>query len=376
MPRRTPSCARRCDNFAQIGALPGDPVAAAALDALRTWTGQEHVALTRHFEQRRRGGFVRECHGDLHLGNIAIVDGRVTIFDCIEFSERLRWIDVMSEVAFAVMDLLHRTRRDLAYRFLDAWLEITGDYAGLAALRFHLVYRAMVRAKVTLLRATQLGHGGPPAAAPADFRDYLDLATHCARPRRPAIVITHGVSGSGKTTLTQRLLEESGAIRIRTDVERKRMHGVAATERSGSPLAGGLYTREATEAVYRRVLALSRGVATAGQIVIVDGTFLERRQRDLFRHLATEVGATFLIMAVDAPEATLRRRVARRRERAADASEADLAVLEHQLRAREPLAPDERGAAIAFDADDPLDRMRETPGWKDLVERMDAAGAA
>src|SRR6266516_4567782 len=107
-----------------------------------------HAARRGAFLRRVEEGFVRECHGDLHLGNIARIDGELTIFDCIEFNPALRWIDVMSEVAFTVMDLEDRGRADLSHRFLNAYLERTGDYSGLAVLRFYLVYRALVRAKI------------------------------------------------------------------------------------------------------------------------------------------------------------------------------------------------------------------------------------
>ncbi len=358
------------DNFAQIRALMENAEQTTALDALRDWTEREHAALAPLFGRRRRDGFVRECHGDLHLGNIAIVEGKVTVFDCIEFNDRLRWIDVMSEVAFAVMDLQDRKRPDLAYRFLNAWLEITGDYAGLAVLRFYLVYRAMVRAKVTRLRAAQLGTADAQTALLGEFRAYLELARFYAIPPRPAILITHGLSGSGKTTLSQRLLQRAGAIRIRTDVERKRVRGLAATARSGSVVGGGIYTADATEAVYRRALTLARAVATAGYVAIVDGTFLERRQRDLFRALGEELDVPFLMVTFDAAEETLRERVARRGERATDASEANLAVLRRQLQVQEPLAPEERAAAIVFDAGTPPDRVEQAPAWRMLLGRL------
>ena len=146
-------------NFSQIRPLLAAPADQAELDALALWAEREHQAHHAAFCERQRGGFIRECHGDLHLGNIARIDGEITIFDCIEFNDAMRWIDVMSEVAFTVMDLQDRGRRDLGHRFLNAYLEITGDYAGLSVLRFYLAYRAMVRAMVARLRAVQLGSG-------------------------------------------------------------------------------------------------------------------------------------------------------------------------------------------------------------------------
>jgi len=377
-PFGTPETALRValQNFAQIEPLLDDPQDRAALEALRAWTHREHAARLPAFRQRREAGFVRECHGDLHLGNIAVIDGRVTIFDCIEFNDELRWIDVMSEVAFTVMDLADRGRPDLAHRFQNAYLEITGDYAGLSVFRFYLAYRALVRAKVACLRAGQLAAGDEKEALVAEYRGYVDLARHYAQPPRPAILVTHGLSGSGKTTLTQALLEMTGAIRIRTDVERKRLHGLAAEGRSGSQLGAGLYTPDATERTYRRALALAEAVAAAGRVAIVDGTFLRRAQRDLFRARAAELALPFAIVNFAAGDATLRARVAERAERATDASEADLAVLDHQLRTREPLDTDERECTIDYDAEAPPGRARDPASWRGVLERLGIAAPA
>ena len=144
-------------NFAQLQALLTEQRDVASLAALRSASDGEYAAHRSLFEQRLVQGYVRECHGDLHLGNIVLVDGQPVPFDGIEFNPALRWIDVMSEIAFTVMDLLHYRRADLAWRFLNAWLEATGDYAGIRVLRFYLVYRAMVRAKVGAIRAAQPG---------------------------------------------------------------------------------------------------------------------------------------------------------------------------------------------------------------------------
>ncbi|MET0167693.1 MAG: AAA family ATPase, partial [Vicinamibacterales bacterium] len=298
-------------NFAQIRSLLNTQAEVMELAALAAWAEREHAACTAAMARRRRQGFVRECHGDLHLGNIAFVEGKLTIFDCIEFNEEMRWIDVMSEVAFAAMDLRDRGRPDLAHRFLNAYLEITRDYDGLSVLRFYLVYRAMVRAKISRLRAHQLGAGDAQAAALAEYRGYLNIAGDCSQPSRPAIVITHGLAGSGKTTLSQALLEMIGAVRIRTDVERKRLHGLPATTRDRAGIEAGLYTPEATRETYSQALQWTRCATTAGFRVIVDATFLKRWQRRLFRDLAHELGVPFIIVDFVADEATLRERIAR-----------------------------------------------------------------
>ena len=360
-------------NFVQIRRLEVPHAEAADLDALAVWTERQHAACAASMVRRRDEGFVRECHGDLHLGNIAFFEHELTIFDCIEFSEKMRWIDVMSEVAFMVMDLRDRGRPDFAYRFLNDYIEITGDYGGLEVLRFYLVYRAMVRAKVSRLRAEQLVHGDAKTAALDEYRGYLGIARQYAQPPHPAIVITHGLSGSGKTTLSQALLEMIGAVRIRTDVERKRIHGLPVTARVRSAIDEGLYAREATRETYLRALQLARGATAAGWKVIVDAAFLMRWQRRLFRDLATGLGIPFVVIALVAPDATLRERITRRLDDTHEASDANLAVLERQLQKQEPLAPDELGDTLVYDAQAPLVKEQLEARWRGVFDRLAAA---
>jgi aminoglycoside phosphotransferase family enzyme/predicted kinase len=360
-------------NFVQIRPLLDTNAEVADLDALVAWTERQHAACSASMVRRRGEGFVRECHGDLHLGNIAFFEHELTIFDCIEFSEGMRWIDVMSEVAFAAMDLRDRGWPDFSHRFLNDYLEITGDYDGLSVLRFYLVYRAMVRAKVSRLRAEQLGPGDAKAAALGDYRGYLNIARHYAQPPRPAIVINHGLAGSGKTTQSQALLEMIGAVRIRTDVERKRLHGLPAGARERSAIDAGLYAAEATRQTYLRALQLARGATAAGWRVIVDAAFLKRWQRRMFRDLAAELGIPFIVITFVAEEATLRERITRRLDDAHEASDADLAVLEHQLQTQEPLAPDELSDTVVYEAQAPLGKAHLEAHWRGVFDRLAAA---
>ena len=360
------------DNFREIRPLVTDAADRASLAALDAWTRREHAAHCAAFAARREEGFVRECHGDLHLRNIALVDGVPTIFDCIEFNERMRWIDVMNELAFTVMDLAHRNRPDLGHRFLDAYLDDCGDYAGVAVLRFYLVYRAMVRAKVACLRIAQLQGGAEGAALWREFREFLRLAAAYTEDPRPGVIVAHGFAGCGKTTLSQRLLERIGVVRIRTDVERKRLHGLAAEASSHSGIAGNLYAEAVTVTTYHYVATLARAVVAGRRTVIVDATFLKRWQRGLFRHLAAELGVAFTILDIVASETTLRERIVRRARVGGDASEADLAVLEHQLRSAEPLAADERADVVVYDGERPLEAAEGRTAWSALRDKLDA----
>ena len=354
-------------NFAELAPLLEDASDAAALSALEAWTRGEHARCAPAMARRRREGFVRECHGDLHLNNIAVVDGTPLPFDCIEFNDEMRWIDVASEIAFTTMDLYGRGRPDLAHRFLNAYLEATGDYDGLRVLRFYLVHRAMVRAKVDCLRAAQVPPGEAHAALHASFKRHLTLAGFLSRPAAPAVVITHGLAGSGKTTGTQALLEDVGGVRIRTDVERKRIHGLRAGDRPLAAVDAGLYASAATRTTYRRLLALARVATRAGYVIIVDGAFLKRWQRAMFRELSASAGIPFVIVSFVASETLLRARIARRLREARDASDADLGVLEHQLLTQEALTATERVDTVVCDSGRPPGAP--TP-WAEVRERI------
>ena len=294
---------------------------------------------------------MRECHGDLHLDNVVLSNSHPLVFDCIEFNPALRWIDVISEVAFTRMDLDHRGRPDLGNRFINHYLEHSGDYQGLSVLRLYQVYRALVRAKVEAIGAGQ--HRDGRAAAMQRVEAYLRLASGYTRPQQPRLLITHGLSGSGKTFWSGRLLAElDNCIRIRSDVERKRLYNLRPLDASGSQNDGdGIYTAAANTATYQRLAELARSLVTNGFTVIVEATFLWHTGRQQFRQLADDLGVPFLILDFQASVATLEQRVARRTEAGSDASEADVAILRQQLQKQQPLTPQELPAALSIDTE-------------------------
>lgn len=312
------------------------------LNGLHRWCNAEHARLAPLMSARKQRGFVRECHGDLHLANLAWFDGRLLIFDCLEFNPALRWIDVISEVAFCYMDLLHRGYAGLAARFLNAWLETTGDYEGVAMLRYYAVYRALVRAKVAALRAEQ-GH----ADSRADVSACLQLAAQLAHTTSLSLTITHGLSGSGKTTLSRQMLEKHGMIRLRSDVERKRLAGLDACARGGE--ASGLYSESFGLRTYQYLAERAEDLLASGWSVIVDAAFLQRWERDRFRELARRTGADFRILDIPTDPAVLRERVRLRQAEGSDASDAGLSVLERQLATALPLDADELAVCLAMD---------------------------
>ncbi len=289
--------------------------------------------LTRAFQSRRRRGHVRECHGDLHLGNVVLVGDTPMPFDCLEFSPALRWIDTINDVAFPFMDLLACARPDLAYRLLNRYLERSGDYAGLALLPFYAAMRALVRARVLLERAHQLdGTAADATAVRVQAQALLGLSLQLVRGESARLVIMHGLSGSGKSTTAAELAEAAGMVCVRSDVERRRTRCDTATLR---------YAPSEIDRTYRRLRAICKLGLAAGLPMIADATFLAHRHRRWFRDLACRMRVPMTIVHCEADVPTLRGRILSRMREGSDASEAGLPVLEMQLRTQEPFTADE-----------------------------------
>ncbi|MBI3771570.1 MAG: AAA family ATPase [Gammaproteobacteria bacterium] len=339
------------DNFLHIEPLLESSADKAALSRLQEWSVNTFQRLEYIFAERKANGYIRNCHGDMHLANMVLMDNEVVIFDCIEFNANLRWIDIISEVAFTTMDLAERGRPDFAARYLNTYLHYSGDYSGLAVLRFYQIYRALVRAKVTVIRMEQKDITPQQRdTLLRDYRRYIALAEQYTIPHQTPLIITHGVSGSGKTTLTQPALEHYGLIRLRSDVERKRLFGLSPDARTDSAPGSGIYSPDAGQRTYRYLAELARTVINSGWPVVVDATFLKRSERELFQHLARELGIKFIIIHFYADEQLLRHWVMERQQQARDASEATLEILDRQLTTQEPLTDDEADMIIKIDS--------------------------
>lgn len=315
---------------------------AAQIDALSRWTEARFSQLAPLLAQRLNEGRVREGHGDLHLANLVLINDEVVPFDGIEFNDALRWIDVASDMAFVWMDLLDHGQPGLANGLLSDWLDASGDTSAPDVLPFFAVYRALVRAKVTVIRSAQ--ETADREACMMEARHHIALAQRIAQPPAPQLVITHGLSGSGKTWASSRWLQaEAGgrAMRLRSDVERKRLHGLGAMQTSGSGMNTGLYSPQSHIDTYAHLLESARHLLETGWSVLVDAAFLRRHERDSFAALAQSSGCPFHILATEAPLAVLRERITGRQARGADASEATVAVLEQQLGWLEPLTDTE-----------------------------------
>lgn len=339
--------------FSGLAAMAPDDEARKEIAALRVALCQQATKLRPVFMERKLADRIRECHGDLHCGNVITLDGRSTAFDCIEFNDAMRWIDVMNDLAFLCMDLEYRGRSDLAYRLMNAYLEHCGDYAGLRVLPYYRTLRALVRCRVAWLRATQsTTNGGEASRAWEEGRAYLEYARSSGRAAQSAIVIMHGLSGSGKSVISGMVLERLGAVRMRSDIERKRLDGLSATDRSGG---NGLYREVVTRKTYAHLESLAGAVAAAGWPIIIDAAFLKREQRNPFRHLAARLGIPFIVLDVHASEDILRKRVAARAEQGRDASDAGVQVLQSQLAGAQALGAEEEHASIRIDTDAGID---------------------
>lgn len=317
------------------------------VDRLQYLSESKWPLLVPLFAKRREQGCIRECHGDLHLENMIAIDDQPRLFDCLEFNPALRWIDVMSDVAFVVMDLDDRGHPELAARLLNRYLELTDDYVGLGVLRHYQMYRAMVRGAVTALQARLPGRSNTEQLdLERRAESYLRLAEHYAQPRCPSLVITHGLSGTGKSTFTQQLLEKIHALRLRSDIERRRTtEGVSAESQRDVR-----YSVEARRRVYEAMAQKCDSILQTGWSVIIDATFLQRVDRELFQHVAANRRVPLVILTFAVAHRELHSRIELRTREQADESEATHEVLEQQRQAIEPIAEDERSAATVLDA--------------------------
>ncbi|MFN9643559.1 MAG: AAA family ATPase [Cyanobacteriota bacterium] len=321
-----------------------------APSALAAWTHREAARLRPIFAARLARGRVREGHGDLHLGNLVLHQGLVVGFDCLEFNPGLRWIDVLSDVAFLAMDLDQSRETVLAGRFLNRWLATSGDYGGLVLWRWFVTYRALVRAKVLALRLEQpsAADAGDRPALVAALQSYGGLARRVSGDPRPGtLLLTRGVSGSGKSQLASALCRRQGWIHLRSDVERRRLFG-----RWGIPLEpvrqGDAYSPAVTAELFGTLLpAAAEAVICAGLTLVVDATFLTCSHRRTFTDLADRLGAPWLILDCQVSLAEALERLARRQREGKDPSEADEAVLRNQWEAVEPLNAAERFRSVA-----------------------------
>jgi len=308
---------------------------------LEKWTQQRCRQLHQLLHQRQRDGFVGEGHGDLHLGNIVLEGERLIIFDGIEFSVEICWIDHVSEIAFLMMDLDRVGRTDLSQYFLNQWLIYSGDFEGLQLVRFYQLYRAMVRAKVAAIRLGQQLSDAERSYVMAAYREYLALAERYIIPDNPMLIVASGPSGSGKSVAARRLVATMPAIQISSDIERKRLAGLSPLARTNSSQNGGIYTPQMSAKTYQRLAELCEVVINAGFTAVADATFLQQPYRKPFMELAQKLGVDYHILDIQVPVKELQRRVQLRLQRGDDPAEADVNVLNRQLASKDGFSAEE-----------------------------------
>ena len=331
--------ARWCEeNMVHIAQAVGAELLPNSYFQLKRWY-QENNSLSANIDARKQDGYVRECHGDLHLGNMALINNRVILFDCIEFNLQLRWIDTISEAAFVAMDLQARGYPDYCWRFINRYLEISADYASVELLRYYIIYRALVRAKVEALRVEQQDDNARTLKSRFKLAfDYIELARFWADRHCAGMIIMHGLSGSGKSTIAVQLVEALGAIQVRSDVIRKHLFNLDATAQTDAAIGQGIYTEEVTELTYCRLQQIAQSIINADFTVILDATFLQQSRRRQMLETQTSKSCKRIIINCDAPVTDLRRRILERED---DPSEANLEVLDQQLLTRQPINTDD-----------------------------------
>lgn len=335
------------DNFS---ALEGQ-VDANYLSPLLEWTETQLKILANVINTRIDSGYARICHGDLHLANLVRLEDGIRAFDCIEFNEDLRHMDTVCDYAFLVMDLVAKDRADLAAHFINRYLERCGDYPGVVLLDLYFVYRCLVRAKVASIVSQEQVSPDAQRASIAEAERYCHIALQQIRKPTPVLIIMYGLSGTGKSWVSERLMADLPAIRLRSDAERKRMHGLAEDSHSGSDIAGGIYENASSQAVYEYLLQTAITLLNAGHDVILDATFLRSTYREAALLMADSGGFAAVIVDVRAPDTELLERLARREQDSADVSEAGAGVLDFQRSIVEPLAAAEIDRSIVFNND-------------------------
>ena len=297
----------------------------ARIDEIRKRSLERLAAVGELLDRRRAEGRVRQCHGDLHLRNICLLDGQPTLFDCLEFSDAFACIDVLYDLAFLLMDLEHRGFADFSSLVLNRYLDLTDEDDGLPAMPLLLSLRAAIRAHVT---ATAMRHATAPettAEMAADARRYLDLAARLLRPRTGRLVAIGGLSGSGKSTLAAALAPELDARVLRSDVIRKRLFGVAPETR----LPASAYAPEVSDRVYEALRQKAAAALAAGCSAIIDAVSLRPEERRSFAAVAKAAAVPFSGLWLAAPAQTMEHRLRARRN---DASDASPEILARQLR--------------------------------------------
>ena len=334
------------ENYEQTQGYIGGPQTQQQFDQTKTYTDKFFATRKELFHKRIEQDWIRACHGDLHLNNIAYWQNQLYLFDCIEFNEPFRYVDVMYDVGFVVMDLIAKDCPNLANVFLNHYVEQTGDWEGLQLLPLYISRQAYVRAKVT---SFLLNDPSVDEAIKQDASDraakYYRLAWSVVQPQPGKLYMMVGLSGSGKTTTARAIAKHTQAIHIRSDAVRKHLAGVSLKEKGGNHL----YTPEMSQKTYERLLALGLKLTRAGFAVILDAKYDRQSLRQQVIEAAEAADIPLHMVHCTAPQGVLE---ARLNARSGDIADATVAILRQQH--LDPLTVSEQKAAHTIDTTENL----------------------
>jgi aminoglycoside phosphotransferase family enzyme/predicted kinase len=337
------------ENYQQTQNYIGRPQTQEQFEATKQYTDNFFVQHPELFKSRIDNNYICECHGDLHLRNIALWHDKIMLFDCIEFNEPFRFVDVMYDVAFIVMDIESRGRKDLGNAFLNAYVEQTGDWEGLQVLPLYLSRQAYVRAKVN---SFLLDDPNIPAAVKEESAKtasaYYRQAWEYTKPQQGKLILMSGLSGAGKSTTAKYLARKLNAVHLRSDAVRKHLAGIPLLEKGGDEI----YTPEMTQKTYSRLLALGIILANQGWSVILDAKYDRQDLREAAISQATQHQLPVHIINCTAPLEVVTERLLNRTGDIADAT-ADL--LASQIKQSEPFTNQEQPYITVVDTTQPLD---------------------
>ncbi|MBD2439704.1 AAA family ATPase [Nostoc sp. FACHB-110] len=335
------------ENYEQTEKYIGGPQTQQQFDETKAYTDKFFAEKAELFQKRIENNYIRECHGDLHLRNICRWQEKILLFDCIEFNEPFRFVDVMFDIAYAVMDLEAQERPDLSNAYLNTYLEQTGDWEGLEVLPIYLNRQSYVRAKVTSFLLDDPG-------VPADVKEeaaktaakYYQLAWQYTQPKQGRLILMSGLSGSGKSTTAKYLARQFNAIHIRSDAVRKHLGGILLSERGGDDL----YTPEMTQKTYARLLNLGTILANQGFTVILDAKYDQEKLRQAAISQAQNYQLPVQIIHCTAPIEVIQQRLVKR---TGDIADATVDLLASQLKHAESFAESEKPYVITWDTTQP-----------------------
>lgn len=331
------------DNFAPLMQSFTHPEARYRLQQLIDWTKFTHKQLHEQLIARKQNGYIRACHGDLHLDNITLINEQPMLFDGIEFNEQFRWIDTLSDLAFFAIDCDYRQQIALRRQVINGYFNHTGDYASMTLFNFYQVYRAMVRAKITLLRHHQLPATHPDHAESWQrCLDYFTQAQNYAYGNhQPQIVLMQGVSGSGKSYYAKQMLNHMDAIILSSDIERKRLFNFAPNQRPTEIQRNALYSPSMSAKTYETLLQQSRQLLQSGYSVIVDATFLKQTHRLPFQQLANQLKCGYKVASIQFNYDLVQQNLQQREQDFANPSDATLDIMHLQTKQLEPILANE-----------------------------------